>query len=158
MSDFTQARRFNQELYNHTDELAKEMFKAHLKDTGHSIVSEIEDYNHDLVTMKDGVTHYFELELNLSNQFKGKSNFKYNKVSFLGRKKRLHKLNSYHYIIMCPNTGWAVGCDSDVIFNEDYYVEGYANTTHKNGLDGFYRVPKELCYFFKLENQDEKTN
>lgn len=56
----------------------------------------------------------------------------------------------FKYVIICKETGWGVGCDSDIIFNENYIEKLYINTIHRQGDDLFYRVPKDKCSFFNL--------
>ena len=152
MNNYSQARTFNRELYNESDEKAKQLFKAHLESKGHIIIKDIEDYEHDLVSSKNGKIFYFELELKLAYQFKDEASFKFDTVSFLGRKERLHKIQPFHYIIICPDTKMAITAYSDDIYNEQYKVERYANQAYKQGLDCFYRTPKDKTRFFKLEN------
>jgi hypothetical protein len=68
----------------------------------------------------------------------------------LGRKERLHNIKPFYYIIICYETGWAVCCHSDKIYKEDYIEEFEINKYEREGLDCFYRVPKDECLFINL--------
>lgn len=39
---------------------------------------------------------------------------------------------------------------SDDIFKDQYNEEISIKTTHRNGLDSMYRIPKEYCTFFYI--------
>ena len=153
---YQQARKFDKVLYNITDEKAKEMMKSFLISRGHKIVSEVEDYYHDLITEKDGVEHYFELELNLSHEFTSEKDFKYPTATFLGRKERLHKKHPFHYVVICPTTGASVVAYSSEIYQDEYKVEVVVNQPHRKGLDCFYRIPKNKVQFFNINEPNEK--
>jgi len=143
------ARKFQQNQYDKCDSISKKVFVEFIENRGHTIVSKEEDYNHDIVTEKDGTYHYFELETKRGYPFRGRESFPFQSVSFLGRKKRLHEIKHFHYIILCWETKYAVGCHSSDIFLEKYAQERHLSNKERNGLDRFYRVPKNKCYFFK---------
>lgn len=151
MNNYSQAREFDKFLYYETDDKAKQIFKSHLESKGHIIIKDVEDYEHDLVSMKNGEIFYFELELSLAHKFEDEKSFKYPKVSFLGRKERLHKIQPFYYIIICPDTGMAVSAFSSDIYKDEFKVESYVNQPYRQGLDCFYRIPKNNARFFKIE-------
>ena len=144
--------KFIQASYDRSDSIGKEWFIDYIVKKGHSIVSEEENYNHDVITKKDGVTYYFELEMVTYNPFTTVDTHKYPKVSFLGRKKRLHGIHPYHYVKICRETKWAVTCQSEDIFKDEYLVEIEIDSKERKGLDTFYRVPKYKCKFFDLKH------
>ena len=53
------ARKFNQESYDNNDSYAKQKFIDFIKHKGHAIIGSDEDYDHDVITEKEGVRHYF---------------------------------------------------------------------------------------------------
>lgn len=59
-------KRFNKHLYEAYDAKAREALKVHLENRGHSILSEEEDYNVDLVSEKNGYTYYNEAEVKVA--------------------------------------------------------------------------------------------
>ncbi len=65
------ARKFQQNQYDKCDSISRKVFVEFIENRGHTIVSKEEDYNHDIVTEKDGVHHYFELETKKDNVFLG---------------------------------------------------------------------------------------
>lgn len=144
------ARKFNQESYDNNDAFAKQKFINFIISKGHLVLSSKENFDHDVVTEKDGVKHYFELEVKRNYPFTSKITYKFDTVSFLGRKKRLHDKNRFYYIIICIETEWAVCCDSNKIFLDDYIEDLKIETQDRNGMDQMYRVPREECLFFNI--------
>tara|TARA_R110000822_G_scaffold172760_2_gene312378 strand:+ start:686 stop:1141 length:456 start_codon:yes stop_codon:yes gene_type:complete len=144
------ARKFNQGSYDHSDKYAKDLFISYIKNSGHDLFSVVENYDHDIITMKDGVKFFFELETKSKYPFTTMDTFPFDSVSFLGRKKRLHLKNKFHYIIICRETEWAVTCESQNIFKEEYSESLNINTPNRKGKDQMYRVPKEKCIFFNI--------
>tara|TARA_R110000803_G_scaffold176227_1_gene238706 strand:- start:91 stop:540 length:450 start_codon:yes stop_codon:yes gene_type:complete len=145
------ARKFSQGSYDHSDKYAKDLFINYICKKGHTIVSEEENYDHDIITEKDDIKYYFELETKSRYPFTSRETFKFNSVSFLGRKKRLHLKNRFHYIIICRETEFALTCDSEDIFKDEYIENLFVNTLNRNGKDQMYRVPKEKCIFFNIK-------
>jgi len=151
MSEFKyEAREFNQNSYDNNDGYAKQKFIDFIVSRGHKVLSSHENYEHDIITEKDGVTYYFELEVKINYPFTHKNTYKFNTVSFLGRKKRLHIKQGFYYIIICVETEWAVCCDSEQIFLDDYIEDLTIDTHDRNGKDQMYRVPRENCLFFNI--------
>lgn len=151
------ARKFNQDSYNTNDGYAKSLFIEFIKDNGHHLVSEVETYNHDIVTMKDGVTYFFELEVKRNYPFTDQESYKFDTVSFLGRKKRLHLIQPFYYVIICKETEWFVMCESNVIFKDEYIEELTINTTDRKGKDQMYRVPKDKCKFYNIKSNGDNN-
>jgi len=150
-SKYKEARTFDQKMYDVTDERARLIFKAFLEGRGHKVIHDTEDYKHDLITEKDGKIHYFELEFALTHLFSSEQDYKFKTVSFLGRKKRLHDIHEFNYVIICPTTMSALSANSNDIFQEKYLTEVTVNTPNRKGLDSFYRIPKDKVTFFKID-------
>lgn len=148
---YEQARKFDLKMYKNTDDLAKELFKSYLTNKGHVITKEDEDYKHDLESENNGVKFLFELELSITNIFSSRKDYKYEKVSFLGRKERLHNIEPFYYVIICESTNTALVAHSSDIYKEEYKVENYVNTANRKGLDSFFRIPKDKVKFFKIK-------
>jgi len=149
-----EARKFNQKSYDNNDKFAKDKFIEFISSRGHTIFSSEENFDHDIVTEKDGIKYYFELEVKRNYPFTSKNTYKFDTVSFLGRKKRLHLKQRFHYIIICIETEWAVSCDSEDIFLDEYVENLNIDTEDRSGRDQMYRVPKESCKFFNINKLD----
>jgi len=145
-----EARKFSKESYDKNDLYAKNKFSQFIIRKGHTIISIIEDYNHDLQTIKNNTKYFFELEVKTGYKFTNEDSFQFNTVSFLGRKKRLHEIKPFFYVIICRETEWAVMCYSENIYINDYIEHINIKTIHRNGNDELYRVPKNICTFFNL--------
>jgi hypothetical protein len=144
------ARKFSEESYKNSDGLAKQLFTDFIKRHGHTVIKDKEDFSYDIIAEKQGVQHRFELEIKRRYPFTDNKSFRFDTVSFLGRKKRLHDLGEFYYIIICYETGWALSCKSSDIYNERYIQNLYISTSHREGRDQMYRVPKHHCTFFNL--------
>jgi hypothetical protein len=144
------ARKFNQNSYDTNDDYAKQKFISFIRKRGHDVVKDKENYDHDIITEKDGVRYYFELEVKRNYPFKTRDTYIFDTVSFLGRKKRLHDNHPFYYIIICIETEWAVCCDSNRIFKDNYIENIEINTQDRNGNDQMFRVPREECLFFNI--------
>lgn len=142
--------KFVQECYDRSDKLGREILEKYLINNGWEIVSNEENFLHDIIAKKDGKIEYFEVELKNKYVFTNRQSFKFPTVSFLGRKKKLHQKNPFYYIIICSDTNWALSIHSSDLFKEKYRQKLYINTENRKGEDIFYRVPKDQCKFFKL--------
>lgn len=142
------ARKFNKNSYDKYDNFAKEILMKYLKKIGYEILSSVENYEHDIVAKYNDNIYYFEVETKIKYPFKTKNTYAFDTVSFLGRKKRLHEIHKFKYIIICFETLWGIGCESDIIYNDDYIEKLYIEK--RNGNDELYRVPIEKCSFFNL--------
>jgi hypothetical protein len=145
------ARKFNKETYDSYDTFAKEKMIQFLINRGHLIINKNENYTHDIVSLRDGIYFYFELEVKIGYPFTCKNDYRYDTVSFLGRKKRLHNLKPFYYVILCNETNYALYCKSDEIFLNEYIQKVNVNTNVRNGNDEMYRVPLQKCVFFNIE-------
>lgn len=143
-------RNFVQEEYDKYDAKAKRLLVDHLIEKGHSIVNSDEDYYHDIVSSKDGVDYFFEVEVKLNRPFSSMRDFPYDTVSFTGRKLRLHNKKPFFYVIFCLETSTCLYCHSNIIYNKKYAEDVYIDSKNRKGMDKLYRVPKEKCKFVKL--------
>ena len=143
------ARTFSQSSYDNNDLIAKYMFIPFLKARNHIIMMEAENFKHDLITVQNYNIHCFELEIS-SKPFEGIDSFPFESVSFLGRKKRLHQIKPFHYVIISKSTGWALSAQSSTIYQDQYIKELKINKNGRVGKDLCYWLPKEKCKFFKL--------
>lgn len=143
------ARTFSQSSYNENDKLAKDLFSKFLINRGHVIMMDAENYKHDLITVQNSKIHYFELEMS-SKVFTSANTFPFQSVSFLGRKKRLHDIKPFHYVIISKTTGWALSAHSSTIYQDQYKKELEINKNGRVGKDLCYWLPKKMCKFFKL--------
>lgn len=144
------AREFVEKSYNKNDNKGKVIFIKYLLNKGYLIENSEENYQHDIIAKKNNKIIYFEIEMKNSYPFRDRKSFKFDTVSFLGRKKRLHEINPFYYVIISPSTNCALVADSDIIYKDEYIEEFNIYTTDRMGLDKFYRLPKELCNFFYL--------
>ena len=144
------ARKFSKKSYDENDEYAKNKISKYLIKRGHKIIQDKEDYNHDLITKKNGVVFYFEFEVKRNYPFTKKEDYKFDSVSFLGRKVRLHNIEPYYYIILCYETDSAVFCYSSEIFKNEYKETLKLKKYNRNGNDEMYRVPIDKCTFFNI--------
>lgn len=145
-----EARRFDLNQYKKYDKLAKELLKDHLLEKEYKIISEEEDYMHDIVVMDGDRKIFFEVEVKIGYPFTSQEDFPFKTVSFAGRKIRLHKEQPFFYVIIDVETKTMVCCHSSIIFNEEYAETIYITKQSRRGLDMLYRVPKEICIFMKL--------
>lgn len=144
------ARKFSKKSYDKNDEYAKNKISKYLIERGHEIIQDKENYNHDLITKKNGVVFYFEFEVKRNYPFTKKEDYKFDSVSFLGRKVRLHNIEPYYYIILCYETDVAVVCHSSEIFKNEYKEALKLNKYNRKGNDEMYRVPIDKCTFFNI--------
>jgi hypothetical protein len=141
------SREFVSDSYDRYDSWARDLFGSFLRSRGHSIIN-VEDYRHDIRSVKDGELFLFELEVK-TRRFTCMEDFPFSTVSFLARKKRLHDMAPFWYVIISYESRCAVCCHSSVIFGvepEDVDV----SSPERPGCDQFYRVDKTKCYFFDV--------
>ena len=139
---------FNQNDYRKYDKAAKERLCSFLQAKGFKIIDKEENYSIDIICELNGKTHYFEVECKVGYEFTCQNDFKFESVSFLGRKSKYPV--SFWYVILCAETSGAVYCKSEHIFKDEYCKKTEANRNGTKGLDIFYRVPKEECKFFEV--------
>jgi len=148
-TEFT-ARAFSKTAYKQNDSKAKKLLIEFLKANGHVIKNASENFNHDLVSAKDSHLFFWEVEIKIGYKFTDIDSYQFSTVSFLGRKKRLHHIKPFFYVIICKETKHALMCHSTDIFLNEYREEITVNTAERNGNDEVYHVPKTKCKFFNL--------
>ena len=142
------ARKFVQESYDKNDGWAKERVANLLKSKGYEvIVSEVEDYNIDITAKKNGKTIYVEAEVKRRYSWTSKEDYKFDTVSFLGRKIKWAS-KGFWYCIVCAETEAIVCCHSNRIYKDANMELININVVNRSGLDKLFRVPKEQCYWF----------
>jgi hypothetical protein len=148
------ARKFSQKSYNDNDDYAKKKILNYLISRGHELISDEENYNHDIVTKKNNELYYFEVEVKRNYPFTNQTDYKFSTVSFLGRKSRLHNIKPYYYFILCYETDSVVFCHSSKIFKDGYKEKLTLKSYDRKGNDEMYRVPINECGFFNLNNNN----
>lgn len=143
-------KEFNQESYDRSDFEAKEILTQYLESKGYKILNIEEDFNHDVVAEYNKKPALFEVEFKTGYPFTSRQTFPFSTVSFLGRKKRLHDIQPFTYVIICKETNWAVAARSGTIFNDHYIETLEVDSIDRKGEDLFFRVPKESCNFIDL--------
>ena len=146
------ARKFVQASYDRNDDWGKEVLVRWLKMHGGRfaiIEKEKEDYKVDILALdtKADKLVSFEVEVKHGYPFTDAESFKFDTVSFLGRKK---KYGDFWYVIVCGETEALLLCHSFEIYKEEYREIKTIATSERNGLDEFYRVPKEKCLFYTI--------
>lgn len=153
MSSKFKARKFVKESYDTNDAFGKAKVIAWLntqKWVQEIIVEEDYDVDIEVVDYK-GRTHLFEAEVKGNYPFTCADDFPFDTVSFLGRKEKW-KEKGFYYAIVCAETEALCIAHSSVIFNEEFREVRRINTSHRQGLDAFYRVPKDKCTWIKKED------
>jgi hypothetical protein len=146
------ARKFVQASYDRNDDWGKEVLVRWLKMHGGRfaiIEKEKEDYKVDILALdtKADKLVSFEVEVKHGYPFTDAESFKFDTVSFLGRKK---KFGDFWYVIVCGETEALLLAHSFEIYKEEYREIKTIATNERNGLDEFYRVPKEKCLFYTI--------
>lgn len=142
--------KFSQLRYDENDPQAKELMIKYFQNHGYSIIAEVENFEHDLIIEKEARKYFIEVEMKASLVFTDSNSFKYDTVSFLKRKDKLHLLAPFTYYIIQPETEWAVFCHSNIIYREKYKVIKTTNS-RKNEIEEYYHVPKQFCTFIDLK-------
>lgn len=151
MNQIYSARNFSKNSYDINDKWGKDLFILHLIKKHFIITESKENFDHDIKAIDfHGQEFLFEIEVKTGYPFKNSKTFPFPTVSFTGRKKRLHDIQEFLYVIICRETQWAIIAKSSDIYNNDYTEELYIDTGVRTGYDEFYRVPLEKCRFFKL--------
>lgn len=135
--------------YKRDNQFAINILHNYLKGKGYTIIDKDEDFGLDIMVEKDGEQLLFEAEVKTGRPFTTKSTFPFPTVSFLARKDKWVD-TPFWYGIVCRETNYAVFAHSSVIFNDEYKEQVFVANTDREGVDSFYRVPKELCYFGKV--------
>lgn len=143
--------KFVQKSFDDNDQLGRDMLKAYLENRGHSVSDNENKYGIDLFSTKGEKTFWWEVEMKSGWPWTCFEDFKFDTVSFLGRKEKWSDIE-FWYVIICKENGAALLCHSNVIFKDEYREKIFINTAQRKGTDTFYRVPKNYCIFVKPEN------
>ena len=135
--------------YDNNNSLAIDMVSDFLVNKGFSIVDKEEDYWIDIEAEREGETLLFEAEVKPRVRFTSRDSFPFKTVSFLSRKSKW-KETPFWYVIVCPDTKYAIFAKSEDIFKDKYIENINVNTSDRKGMDKFYRVPKSVCIFKKI--------
>ncbi len=147
----TEAGKFVMESYIENNDYAINIMKMFLLKHGYKIKEKLyEDYDIDILAEKNNKEFLFEVEIKTGYSFTTRESFRFNTVSFLARKEKW-KNTQFYYVIICKETDYALVANSDKIFKNEYKENININTYYRNGKDSFYRVPKEMCKFFKIK-------
>lgn len=142
------ARKFVQKSYDRNDQWGKDVFLRwvnHMAPDLKEIPKEKEDYQVDILMKSPNKTIAFEIEVKHGYPFTSVEDYKFDTVSFLGRKK---KYGDFWYVIVCAETEALLLCPSNFIYKEEHRQIITIATSERNGLDELYRVPKTECYFY----------
>jgi len=145
---------FSEKEYNRSNQWGIDKVAQYLKLNGYSIIEkDVEDYDVDITATKNGKTFLFEAEVKRGYPFSGEQDFKFDTVSFLGRKKKYHKRHEegFFYCIVCYETSCVLSCHSSDIYKEEQRQLKRLSNKARKGLDEFYLVPKEKCKFTLLD-------
>lgn len=144
---------FSEKEYNRSNQWGIDKVAEYLKGKGYKIIEkDTEDYDVDITATKDGKTFLFEAEVKRGYPFSCEKDFKFDTVSFLGRKKKYHKRHEegFFYCIVCYETSCVLTCHSSDIYKEEQRQLKTLSRKARKGLDEFYLVPKEKCKFTLL--------
>jgi hypothetical protein len=144
-------QKFVKKSYDRSDDWAVSKVKEHLSNNGYTVIpKESEDYELDIKAVKNAVTEYYECETKTGYTFTSERDFRFSTLSFLARKKKWADIG-FWYIIVCRETLAYAKCHSNVIFQDKYMEVLDINSQERKGKDTFYRVPKNLCEWGKLQ-------
>jgi len=139
--------KFNWEQYKQWDDWGKSIVINWLTNSGHIMVHNPDKYGIDLYSDYKGKLYLWEVEVSTRRLWTCEEDYKYDTVSFLGRKKKWDTW-PFFYCIICSQTRAVVMCVSTTIFKEEYKQTRYV--VSRDEMDEFYDVPKELCTFIHI--------
>jgi hypothetical protein len=146
MSNY-EGRKFSKKDYDKDDAWGTEILRQVLIARGYELVpKEKEDYGIDIVGVRNGLPEFFEVEVKHNYPWTDREDFKFDTVSFLGRKRKWNDLN-FWYCVICAETESIIFAQSSEIFKEDNRQLKQVNSQNRKGLDEFYMLPKEKCFF-----------
>ena len=147
-----EARRFVQESYDSNDEWGKQIVIEFLASRGFEIIPKEEDYGVDIEARHIARGHILKFEVEVKHRYPWTciDDFKFDSVSFLGRKKKWAVGQGFCYFIVCAETKAIIACHSEEIYQDKHKEFAYINTAHRKGNDELYRVPKQECSWLKI--------
>lgn len=136
--------------YARSDDWAISRVKAFLTAKGYVInEKKFEDFDIDITAVKDGKVESFEVETKTGYSFSDEATFPFETVSFLARKKKWASYG-FWYVIVCRETLAFLMCNSKDIYQKKYLEILNIDSAERKGRDYFYRVPKNKCHWYKL--------
>ena len=141
-----EARKFVQSSYDENDAFGRNLLINWLrKQEWVREVNSEEDYGVDITIIStSNIIWAFEAEVKTNYPWTNQESFRFNTVSFLGRKKKWEH-QGFYYALICKETTAMCIAHSSIIYREEYVEELKIQTSDRSGNDLFYRVPKEKC-------------
>lgn len=140
-------RKFSKKDYDKNNDWGMAVLKDVLVARGYEIVGkDQEDYDIDIVAVRNGQAEFFEVEVKHNYPWTDRSDFKFDTVSFLGRKRKWNDLN-FWYCVICAETESIIFAQSSAIFKEENRTIKTVSSENRSGIDEFYMLPKEKCFF-----------
>ena len=142
-------RPFSKALYEAYDAPARNALVIYLEDNGHTIVNNQENYNVDVVSQKNGLTYYNEVEVKTA--WKGDWNTNWKEIRLPERKKRLIKMYEeqgvLNFYIFRPDfkQAWRI---KDTLLTEEGLKEAHGRYIVKG--EKFFHIPFTEAELVKL--------
>ena len=141
-------RPFSKALYEAYDEPARNALVTYLESKGHTIVSNKENFNVDVVSQKNGITYYNEVEVKTA--WKGEWPPHWAEVRLPERKKRLkdkHTDGVLNFYIFRPDfkQAWRI---KDTLLTQDSLKEAKGRYIQKG--EKFFHIPYTSAELIEL--------
>jgi hypothetical protein len=140
---------FSRGLYEAYDAPARDALVSHLEGKGHTIVSNEENYNVDVVSQKNGITYFNEAEVKTA--WKGDWNTNWKEIRLPHRKQRLIKMYEeqgvLNFYIFRPDfkQAWRI---KDTLLTEEGLKEAHGRYIAKG--EKFFHIPFTEAELVKL--------
>jgi hypothetical protein len=141
-------RPFSKALYEAYDSPARKALAAYLESNGHTVINNEENYNVDVVSQKNGLTYYNEVEVKTA--WKGDWPTYWVEVRLPERKKRLkgkHTDGVLNFYIFRPDfkQAWRI---KDTLLTDESLREAKGRYIHKG--EKFFHIPYTSAELIKL--------
>lgn len=143
----TDPSRFVKHSYEESDSWGISRVAKYLATKGWEVVEQEENYGVDIIAKRGDVVGRFEVEVKTNRPFTCKEDFPFSTVSFLARKQKWSD-KGFWYVIVCRETEAFLICHSSVIYDQNHFESVPVSTRDRKGTDKFFRVPKDLCYWY----------
>ena len=137
MSDVGARKAFSRGLYAKADTKGKDVISSWLTKNGHSITTTKENYNCDIITEKNGVTHNTEVEIKFS--WKGEWPETWEEIRIPYRKSRLLSVENLTFYVLRSDCKKAWAITSDTLKNIATVKE--ARNRYISKGEKFFHVP-----------------
>lgn len=141
--------RFIKEEYDKENDWAISIVSSFLIERGYTIIDKAEDYGVDIHAHKGDKHLFIEAEVKKRYPWENRETFKFDTVSFLGRKKKWASGQGFWYFIVCRENKNIIFAHSSNIYKKDNREKIYVSTNQRRGEDLFYRLNKEEVWFAK---------